>query len=213
MQQPTVDGALRPILEPDGRDIPGGIYIPGIGAVEPFSHGPARLELHSPCGTAEAQGTYMVCTTPPCRSAPCMFGRESGPLISPRWPGDGARSRNPLYLEVAVFSKKSITVQIEANITWKVARDPDSGDWVGVCDALNLNAIGDTWADFQECANEAIELLFQDLFREGELDQFLLEHGWRPMTALPEPGRNVRFDVPNHTTIASSVDDLVSVQA
>jgi hypothetical protein len=93
-------------------------------------------------------------------------------------------------------SSKTVTVEIEAKILWQVARDPDSGEWVGVCQMLNLNAIGDTWAEMMECANEAMGLLMDNLFQTGELDAFLRKNNWRPTTNLPAAGTKTRFDVP-----------------
>ena len=93
-----------------------------------------------------------------------------------------------------MFRKKEV-VQIEANLKWVVARDPQSGEYIGVCDMLNLNAIGDTWEEFTECANEAIAVLFADLVQENEFDAFLSERGWKMHGSLPRQG-SPQFDVP-----------------
>ena len=106
-------------------------------------------------------------------------------------------------------SSKPITVQIQANITWQAYHDPKSDTWIAVCRALNLNAIGDTFAEMQECANEAMALLFLDLFKTGELEAFLRTNSWRPRGELPEPGRLVRFDVPAEWREAARSEDLV----
>jgi len=95
-----------------------------------------------------------------------------------------------------MFGKPAL-VKIEANLTWKVARDPQSGAFIGVCEPLNLNAIGDTFEEFQEAANEAMALLLEDLFAENELNEFLRNQGWQLLNELPPPGSRVpRFDVP-----------------
>jgi predicted RNase H-like HicB family nuclease len=94
------------------------------------------------------------------------------------------------------FGKKPVTVQIEANVQWEVIRDAESGMWIGVCHALNLNAAGETWAELQACIAESIGLLLEDLFADGELDMFLRAQGWSPLGALPPRGDRVRFDVP-----------------
>ena len=90
---------------------------------------------------------------------------------------------------------RQVVVRVEGNIQWEVARDPDTNVYIGVCRALNLNAIGDTWIEFQECANEALGALLLDLLRSGEFDAFMHANGWRS-TALPGPGVTPRFDVP-----------------
>jgi len=87
-------------------------------------------------------------------------------------------------------------VQIQAQISWQVVRDPRDGHVFGVCPALNLNAAGDSMGEFQEAAEETVGLLFQSLFKHGELESFLSRHGWRSATRLPPPGARVRFAVP-----------------
>ena len=93
-----------------------------------------------------------------------------------------------------MFGPKAVTIKVEANLTWRVARDAQSGMFVGVCHELNLNALGETWLEFQEVANDAVTTLFLDLFEDNELDGFLSENGWRA-EQLP-PGRAPEFDVP-----------------
>lgn len=93
---------------------------------------------------------------------------------------------------------KPPVVRIEAKITWRVARDPDSDGWVGVCEPLNLMATGETYQEFQECANEALALLFQSLYESGEFETFLKAKGWRLIGEPPPEAREERpeFDVP-----------------
>ena len=111
-----------------------------------------------------------------------------------------------------IFGKpKQVTVQVQANVAWSVARDPQSGLWVGVCEPLGLNAIGETWIEFQQCAAEALGLLLVDLFEAGELDQFLRERGWSAQTPLPPRGKRVRFDVPFKVVERSDVRELARV--
>jgi hypothetical protein len=94
------------------------------------------------------------------------------------------------------FGNRNVQIiQIEANVQWEVAFDPDAKVYMGVCRALNLNAIGDTWIEFQECANDALNALLLDLFRSGEFEGFMRTHGWRP-SSVPVPGSTPRFDVP-----------------
>lgn len=108
---------------------------------------------------------------------------------------------------MALFGKKPVLVQIEGQVQWLVARDPRDGHWFGVCPMLNLNAAGDTWTEFQECAEDAMELLFESLFENGELDEFLRSHGWR-YTPRPRPGTRVRFEIPFGIEHRTRVDEL-----
>ena len=112
---------------------------------------------------------------------------------------------------MSLFSKpKPVLVRIEVNnLVWEVAQDPESGAWIGLSRPLNLNAIGDTWAEFWQCANEAIALLFTDLLREGELATFLRDQGWQPSTPLPSPGTPVRWDVPFEVRKRARFEQLV----
>lgn len=86
-------------------------------------------------------------------------------------------------------------VRIDAKIAWLVAYDPATGTYVGICPPLNLNASGETFSELQQSANEAMELLLQDLFEDGELAEFLSRHGWRA-SEMPAYGTVPRFDVP-----------------
>ncbi len=105
-------------------------------------------------------------------------------------------------------------VKIAANVNWEIAQDPDSGLWIGVCDALRLNADGETFQELQECMSEAMELLFLDLYEEGDLEEFLHDHGWtmqEPATAAPAASRP-RFDVP-YTHHVTELPDLMAALA
>jgi hypothetical protein len=97
-----------------------------------------------------------------------------------------------------------VQVRIEANVEWGFGEDPDSGsgEWIGICPMLNLNAVGDTFAEAQQCASEAMHLLFLDLFKTGQLAEFLRARGWMPKTGLPESGSVPRFDASYVTRLA-----------
>ena len=97
---------------------------------------------------------------------------------------------------MSFFAKQHVTVEIEGRVEWQVARDPQDGHWFGVCAALNINAAGDSWGEFQECANDSIALLFKALFTTGELQGFLSRHGWRSAQPLPVAGTRVKFEMP-----------------
>lgn len=101
-------------------------------------------------------------------------------------------------------------VHVEAKVQWEVAFDPDAKVWMGACRMLNLNAIGDTWIEFQECANDALGALLLDLFRSGEFEGFMRANGW---TSSPLPARGTpRFDVPFEVQ-RTRVQELVAAHA
>ncbi|HWH04775.1 MAG TPA: hypothetical protein VN674_13870 [Gemmatimonadales bacterium] len=110
-----------------------------------------------------------------------------------------------------MFGRKEVLVQIEANLTWEVGRD-ESGTYIGICRPLNMNATGDTYAQFLEAANETTALLLADLFQENELETFLRKQGWIPVP-LPAPGTHVRFDVPFNVQRRNRIEDLNLVPA
>ena len=112
-----------------------------------------------------------------------------------------------------VSKRQPVVVHIQATVPWEAAQAPLDGHWFGVCRPLNLNAVGDTWAEFQECANEAIQLLLEDLLSTGELEAYLHSNGWRTTAALPAPGTKVRFDLPIAIQRKSRLDKLVAVGA
>jgi len=87
-------------------------------------------------------------------------------------------------------------VTIEGNILWQFAQDPGTGEWVGVCHHLNLNALGETFGDAQACAVDAMQALFEALLQSGEFDAFLRRNGWTVTDGTPAPGQHTRFDVP-----------------
>lgn len=114
-----------------------------------------------------------------------------------------------------IFSPpKKVVVQIEASILWEAVYDPQKRIWMGVCNALNLNAVGDTWADLQACANEAMQLLFEDLAESGELTSYLQRMNWQissPATTLA--GTTPKFDVPTAWKRKNRYEDMTLAHA
>jgi predicted RNase H-like HicB family nuclease len=101
-------------------------------------------------------------------------------------------------------------VHIEAKLAWQAHRDPESGTWVAVCQPLNLNATGTTWAELQEMGNQAMSLLFSELLESGELPAFLRRQGWQTTQPLPRHDGNVQFDVPAGWQQAAGFEQLVA---
>lgn len=92
-------------------------------------------------------------------------------------------------------------VTIKADVTWEVARDPDSGNWVGVCEPLNATAIGHTWGEFQDAVKETVGLMLTDLHEDNQLEAFLRIHGWEAVPHLPPAKDRPRFELPSNTRI------------
>src|SRR5258708_40328956 len=88
-------------------------------------------------------------------------------------------------------------VSIQAKISWKAFRDPETCYWGGVCDGLNFTAQGETWAKLLESISETLDLMFQELSSTGEMDQFLKERGWKQEGDLTlKLSARTHFDVP-----------------
>lgn len=107
------------------------------------------------------------------------------------------------------FGRKPVLVRIEARVPWIVAQDRRDGHWFGICPPLNINAAGDTFAEFTQCAEEAMTLLLQSLHEHGEFDDFMRRHGWRAATPVPSRGTPTRFDVPIEISHRNRVEELV----
>lgn len=106
--------------------------------------------------------------------------------------------------------KPPVLVRIEGNFQWQAAFDHESGTYIGTCAPLRLNAIADSWQELLEAIREATDLLFSDLLRTGELEDFMRRNGWTASRPLPATGTPVRFDVPFDLARASSPRELVA---
>ena len=97
------------------------------------------------------------------------------------------------------MTPKVVTFEIEAQVTWTAFRDPGSGQWIGSCDPLNLDAHADTWEDLISYTHEIQSHLFLSLLRDNELEAFLAQNGWSPTGPLPAiDDDDVVFDIPYH---------------
>lgn len=91
--------------------------------------------------------------------------------------------------------KTSQLVRIHARVPWITHFNQITGEWLGACIPLNLNAAGETYEEMQSVAYETMSLLFEDLIETGEFDEFLRRNGWTS-ESTPRPGMHPRFDVP-----------------
>jgi predicted nucleic acid-binding protein len=97
-----------------------------------------------------------------------------------------------------------VRFQISAKINWRVTREPHAQRWIGVCDPLKVTAEAETWAELCQVINEIHNELFRDLLEEGQLEQFLRQHGWKPVAPLPSRTANVVFDIPAYMIPAAA---------
>ncbi len=92
----------------------------------------------------------------------------------------------------------SEVLTLNANVTWLFYKDRQSGNWIGVCEALNLTALGETTQDLNQAIFEAMDALFRDLLIEDELERYLYRRNWQLNGKFPvDPtADDVRFDIP-----------------
>jgi hypothetical protein len=108
-----------------------------------------------------------------------------------------------------LFGHRPELVRIDANVPWEVVCDPENGWFLGICRLLSLNAIRRHPGGIPGVLNEAMQLLFEAWFREGELDAFLQRHGWSTLTPLPPPRAKMpTFDVPFEVQRKNRLDQL-----
>ena len=107
---------------------------------------------------------------------------------------------------------EQVVITVRGDVEWRYVYDEDAKVYVGFCDALNLNSIGETFIDFQQSASEAMALLLTSLLKAGELEAFVKQRGWS-MTAMPEHGTTPRFDMPFRTHDTRNVRELVAFHA
>lgn len=74
--------------------------------------------------------------------------------------------------------KTGTKIIIEAEIDWKVCFDAASKEWIGVCNHLGLTASDTTYSDLVKAINEATDMMFADLLKSGDLDEFLSLRNW-----------------------------------
>lgn len=111
-----------------------------------------------------------------------------------------------------VAKKRVQIVRIEGRIFWLARQDKLTGQWLGVCPPLNLNASGDTYQELQAVANEAMKLLFEDLMEEGDLGRFLQKNSWK-MVGNAQPGVETRFDIPANWKQEARLEKLLAATA
>ena len=88
-----------------------------------------------------------------------------------------------------------VRIDTNATVEWAVLQGND-GRWVAICDPLGLTVEGETWAELMEDIGHSLDAMLKDLLSTNELDQFMHDHGWSTLAAIPNRAADVRFDVP-----------------
>ncbi len=97
-------------------------------------------------------------------------------------------------------------INIEGDLEWKYCQDPESENWVAVCDPLKLTVEADTLPELYESMSEAVDSLLNEMLSTGDLERFLKEHGWSAGPIPTGEDRDVQFDVPLNTRRVASHD-------
>lgn len=100
------------------------------------------------------------------------------------------------------MARKRRLVRIRGNVRWDV-QPAEGGCYVGVCDEFGLTMQADTWAELMQAIGSILEMLFKDLCKTDELDQFLHEHG---LVADGRIGSDAIIDMPFLPSMAQAVD-------
>ena len=87
-------------------------------------------------------------------------------------------------------------VRLEGRVPWRSYIDPESQRWIATCAPLALTVEGETYSDLMESISETLDMALRDLFETGDLNKFLTERGWTPVTPIPGKSHDVRFDIP-----------------
>ena len=94
-----------------------------------------------------------------------------------------------------------------AQLQWHVRRSVTSKRWIGVCEPMNLVLEADTLDELHGVIEEALQLLFTDLFQDNELETFLRDRGWKANNIPPQLNADdVQFDVPWQLIVESQRD-------
>lgn len=85
-------------------------------------------------------------------------------------------------------------IKIETRLQWMVT-ETANGRYVAFCDPIGLTTEGNDQVDLWMNIQESIQLLLNDLLKNGELEGFLRDRGWRS-TLSDREQHDGRFPVP-----------------
>jgi len=101
--------------------------------------------------------------------------------------------------------KSVIRIEMGAQLLWEASKT-ESGNWIAVNDAVGLTMQSDSLDELHSMIEEATQLLFEDLFEDGELDAFLRSKGWNKISMPSDSDGGIRFDVPYELLVKHASD-------
>ena len=126
-------------------------------------------------------------------------------------PGSGRRSDDGCsshYHENNM--RKIIRIQVDGQVQWQVCKT-DTGHWVAMCEPFGLTMEGESLDELYDNIGESVQLLFEDLLDDGELDSFLKARGWTAQPLEVEKDGGVEFAVPFELLVQSGRDSAHTI--
>ena len=103
--------------------------------------------------------------------------------------------------------KNTSAVRIEGTVKWHVFQS-EHGNWVGICNPLGLTMEDPTLDELNLDIQDAVNSIFEQLLKYGELDQFLDDRGLDSQQYSVK--KDTEFSVPIDLLIHSNYDYLTS---
>lgn len=92
-------------------------------------------------------------------------------------------------------TKNPTVVRINGKVECKILQGR-GGNWIAVCDSLQLTIQANTWANLMEDIGFTLDVILRDLLSSNELERFIKERGWTLVGRIPRRHTDVCFDLP-----------------
>jgi hypothetical protein len=101
----------------------------------------------------------------------------------------------------------TVRVEVKGQVPWIVTQGSSSKNWIAVCDPMNLALEANSLDELYSVINEGVHLLFLDLVRDNELNEYLSERGWQAHGMPQGPvNEDINFQVPWHMLVGAPGD-------
>lgn len=98
-------------------------------------------------------------------------------------------------------------ITIHGRLEWRAVEGETAGQWIGICDALNVSMEADSLDELRSVIGETIHELLLDLLEDDELESFLAARGWTSTTSTVADGDDLSFDVPWEVIVQGAQND------
>lgn len=86
--------------------------------------------------------------------------------------------RNSMKNSIQLKRKGDHLLEIQGEIGWRYAQDPETGHLIAVCTPLNITLEADTIGELLPMMSDAMEDLFDSLVEDGTFEGFLKARNW-----------------------------------